>query len=74
MFNESRRNLIPFLILGLFQAYLLAKGFYSISADEAGHTLDALAFYNGSSLFGIWLPFQKMFLGIYSFREQWNCS
>lgn len=71
MFNESRRNLIPFLILGLFQAYLLAKGFYSISADEAGHTLDALAFYNGSSLFGIWLPFQKMFLGIFLFDLFW---
>lgn len=71
MLNESRRNLIPFIILGLFQIYLLTKGFYSISADEAGHTLDALAFYNGSPLFGIWLPFQKVFMGLFLFDLFW---
>jgi len=57
--------LLPFLILLIVQIYLLSNNFYSISADENGHTLNALRFYQGSSLFGIWLPFEKVFLGLF---------
>ena len=47
------------------QVYLLSTNFYSISADEAGHTIEAVRFYQGASLFGIWLPFEKVFLGFF---------
>ena len=41
--------------------FLIHKGFYAISADESGHTLDAYFWYIGQeSLFSIWLPFQKI--------------
>ena len=58
-------KLIPPIILLALQIYFISNGFYSISADEAGHTIDALRFYSGDSLFGIWLPFQKIFLGFF---------
>ena len=51
---------LPFIILSAIQVYLLDKGFYAISADESGHTLDAYKFLHGGSLFSIWLPFTKL--------------
>ena len=56
---------IPFILLLIVQVYLLSTNFYSISADEAGHTIEAVRFYQGSPLFGIWLPFEKVFLGFF---------
>jgi len=63
---------LPFILLLGIQLYFLNGEFYSISADEAGHTLDAQAFYDGGSLFGIWLPFQKVFLGLFLFDLFWT--
>ena len=68
---EPIMKYLPFILLLGLQLYFINGGFYSISADEAGHTLDAVAFYNGASLFGIWLPFQKMFLGLFLFDLFW---
>jgi len=56
---------IPFILLLIVQVYLLSTNFYSISADEAGHTIEAVRFYQGASLFSIWLPFEKVFLGFF---------
>jgi hypothetical protein len=45
----------------LSQFFLFNRGFYSISADEAGRVLDAFYFFNGTTgLYSIWLPFQKL--------------
>ena len=63
--------ILPFILLLGVQLYFINEGFYSISADEAGHTLDAVKFYEGGSLFGIWLPFQKVFLGLFLFDLFW---
>jgi len=50
-------------LLFLLQIYFLSNNFYSISADESGHTIEAYQFMIGEgSLFSIWLPFQKIFL------------
>jgi len=44
---------------------LLSKGFYALSADESGHTLEAYDWYkHGGQLFSIWLPFHKVINGI----------
>ncbi len=49
----------------LFESLLYLKGFYAISADESGHTLDAYYWFIGKgNFFSIWLPFQKI---IYAF-------
>ncbi len=54
------------------QFLLYSKGFYAISADEAGHTLEAFQWYSGkASLFSIWLPFQKVLYGT-SFHFYYN--
>ena len=60
--------IIPFIILFIFQLYMLNNHFYSISADESAHTLDAYNF----KLFGIWLPFQRMFLHYLLFDLFWT--
>lgn len=53
------------LTLIIFQLLLYSKGFYAISADEAGHTLEAYKWYRGqATFFSIWLPFQKILYGI----------
>ena len=54
---------IILLLISQFSVY--SQGFYSIGADEAGHTLEAFQWYKGqASVFSIWLPFQKIFYGI----------
>ena len=54
-----------FILLIIFEICLLNKGFYSISADEAGHTIDAWRLYRGDySLYSLWLPFMKVFFGL----------
>lgn len=56
--------ILIFGVLAVLQIYFIRKGFYSISADEAGHTLEAYGWYNGDyTLFSIWLPFLKIFYG-----------
>jgi hypothetical protein len=62
------KNKIYFLAIAIIiilfissEYFLIHKGFYAISADESGHTLDAYFWYIGQgSLFSIWLPFQKL--------------
>lgn len=57
---------IVIISLLISQFSLYSQGFYSISADEAGHTLQAFAWYKGqASFFSIWLPFQKIFYGMF---------
>lgn len=52
-------------LLFVFQVLLVHKGFFAISADEAGHTLEGYYWYKGtSSFFSIWLPFQKILYGL----------
>lgn len=44
---------------------LLSKGFFALSADESGHTLEAYEWYKGDGqIFSIWLPFYKVVNGI----------
>lgn len=63
--------ILIFSILMIIQGLLYLKGFYALSADEAGHTLEGYYWYNGtSSFFSIWLPFQKILYG-FSFYF-WN--
>lgn len=60
------------IVLIVFQIFLLSKGFYSISADEAGHTLEGFWWYKGQmNIFSVWLPFQKILYGI-SFHVHYN--
>jgi hypothetical protein len=57
--------LISSAILIISQWFLFNKGFFSISADEAGRTLDAFYFFSGKTgLYSIWLPFQKFLYSI----------
>jgi hypothetical protein len=43
---------------------LLSKGFFALSADESGHTLEAFDWIkNDGQLFSIWLPFHKVING-----------
>jgi len=51
-----------FILLFTVLEYLLFyKGFYAISADESGRTLEAYKFYRyGSGFYSCWLPFQKI--------------
>ena len=64
-FNSYYLGIFAACILALtYQLILFSKGFYSISADEALHTLRAYNWYRGDhSLFSMWLPFYKIFLG-----------
>lgn len=73
--KEKTLYVISFaLIIILFCAfiiYLINKGFFALSADEAGHTLEAYYWFKGESKFySIWLPFQKI-LYVISFSF-WN--
>jgi hypothetical protein len=53
------------ILLVISQLVLYSKGFYSLSADGAGHTLEAYQWYKGqATIFSIWLPFQKVFYGL----------
>jgi hypothetical protein len=53
------------IVLLLFQFLLYSRGFYAISNDEAGHTLEGFWWYKGhTNIFSIWLPFQKILYGI----------
>ncbi len=63
--------ILIFALFSLIQILLIHKGFYAISADEAGHTLEGYYWYKGtSSFFSVWLPFQKI---LYGFGFQiWN--
>ncbi len=66
----NRRYLIAWIFLVLLvlivsQLLLFSRGIFAISADEAGHTLEAFQWYRGESpLFSIWLPFQKIIYGL----------
>ncbi len=52
------------LLLLIFQLTLIYNHFYSLSADESGHTLQAYYWYKGNySIFGVWLPFYKILVG-----------
>ncbi|NWF87959.1 MAG: phospholipid carrier-dependent glycosyltransferase [Ignavibacteriaceae bacterium] len=43
---------------------LLNRGFYALSADESGHTIEAYNWYKGDGqIFSIWLPFHKIVNG-----------
>ena len=54
------------ILLVVSQFVLYSKGFYSLSADEAGHTLEAFKWFRGqASVFSIWLPFQKILYGLF---------
>lgn len=53
------------LLLITLQLTLYLRGFYSISADEAGHTIEGYNWYKGQvNIFSIWLPFQKILYGL----------
>ena len=53
------------LLFFIVEYNLLSKGFFALSADESGHTLEAYEWYKGESqLFSIWLPFHKVVNGI----------
>ena len=53
------------LLFFIVEYNLLSKGFFALSADESGHTLEAHEWYKGESqLFSIWLPFHKVVNGI----------
>jgi hypothetical protein len=49
------------LLFTALEYLLFYKGFYAISADESGRTLEAYKFYKyGSDFYSCWLPFQKI--------------
>ena len=53
------------LLFCIVEYSLISKGFYALSADESGHTLEANEWYKGESqLFSIWLPFYKVLNGL----------
>ncbi len=53
------------MLFFLMQAALVFKGFFALSADEAGHTLEGYSWFKGKySLFSIWLPYQKIIYGL----------
>lgn len=59
-------SLLTVIILFFIVEYgLISKGFYAISADESGHTLEAFEWYKGEGqLNSIWLPFYKVINGL----------
>ena len=60
------------VVLIIFQLFVFSKGFYSISADEAGHTLEGFWWFKGqNNIYSVWLPFQKILYGI-SFHIHYN--
>ena len=65
----NNRKFFLLLVLASFIAILihitlLLKGFYSISADESGRTLDAYFWItNDPRLSDVWLPFYRVLLG-----------
>lgn len=60
-----RVSLILIILLFVFiEYYLHSKDFYSISADDSSHTLQAYDWYkNQSPFFASWLPFQRIING-----------
>ena len=59
------------LLFITLEYFLIHKGFYAISADESGHTLDAYYWYIGQgNLFSIWLPFQKIIYAVAFYIHQ----
>lgn len=53
-----------FVLFFIVEYNLLSKGFFALSADESGHTLEAYEWYKGEAqLFSIWLPFYKVING-----------
>jgi hypothetical protein len=53
------------------QSVLFASGFYGISADESGRTLDAYSWITtGSPISDVWLPFHRILIG--SALSVWN--
>ncbi len=59
-------SIFTIIILFLIIEYsLISREFFSLSADESGHTLEAHEWYKGEGqLFSIWLPFFKVINGI----------
>jgi hypothetical protein len=68
MVGRTKINLIFYLrvaaiiLLFLMIEYsLMSKDFFSLSADESGHTLEVYEWYKGEGqLFSIWLPFFRL--------------
>ncbi|MCL5030703.1 MAG: hypothetical protein M1480_16950, partial [Bacteroidetes bacterium] len=53
------------LLFIVFEYLLFHNGFFAISLDESGHTLEAYDWFKGNGqLFSGWLPFQKI---VYAF-------
>ena len=53
------------LLFFIVEYDLLSKGFFALSADESGHTLEAYDWFkNDGQLFSIWLPFHKIINGL----------
>ena len=63
--NIYRASLTSIFLLFVFLEYYLHwKGFYSISADDSSHTLQAYSWFkNHGPMYSVWLPFQKIFNG-----------
>lgn len=54
-----------------FQILILSNGFYAISADESGHTLQAYRWFLGENILHVWLPFHRIVLGfIFNFSSE----
>jgi hypothetical protein len=65
----TRRQIIWFIVFAFVVAIclhieLIMKGFYGISADESGRTLDALQWISsGIPISDVWLPFHRIVVG-----------
>ncbi len=54
---------IAFVLAACIHAILITRGFFGISADESGRTLDALAWStSGTPQSDVWLPFHRIML------------
>ena len=66
----TRRQIIWFIVFAIASAVclnteLVMKGFYGISADESGRTLDALQWISrGTPISDVWLPFHRIVVGL----------
>jgi len=66
----TRRQIIWFIVFAFIAAIclhieLIMKGFYGISADESGRTLDALKWISsGTPISDVWLPFHRIVVGL----------
>ena len=60
------------LLFIVFEYLLFHNGFFAISLDESGHTLEAYDWFKGNGqLFSGWLPFQKIVYA-FAFRIYYN--